>query len=160
MSRRKKTIKRRDIGVDPVYQNRLVMRFTNCLIRDGKKSIAQKVMYDALARVKEKTSEDPVHVFEMALQNVGPRLEVRPRRVGGASYQVPQEVRGERKVALAMRWIIGSAEKLPNKEFHTFAEKLASEFVAAAKGEGEAIRKRDVVHKMAEANRAFAHFRW
>lgn len=160
MSRRKKTIKRRDIGADPVYQNRLIMRFINRLIRDGKKSIAQKVMYDALDKIKEKTGEDPVRVFELALQNVGPRLEVRPRRVGGASYQVPQEVRGDRKVALAIRWIIGSASKLPNKEYHTFAEKLTQEFIAASKGEGEAIRKRDTIHKMADANRAFAHFRW
>lgn len=135
-------------------------RFINRLMRDGKKSVAQKVMYRSLELIKEKTGEDPVKVFEMALQNVGPRMEVRPRRVGGASYQVPQEVRGERKVALAIRWILAAAAKLPNKEFHTFAEKLAQEFIAASKGEGETIRKRDIMHKMAEANRAFAHFRW
>lgn len=161
MARRKSAkVLKRNIAPDPIYQNRLVARFINRLMRDGKKSTAQSVMYASLALIKEKTGEDPVKVFESALQNVVPRLEVRPRRVGGASYQVPQEVRGDRKVALAIRWILAAAKKLPNKEYHTFAEKLTQEFIAASKGEGEAIRKRDIVHKMAEANRAFAHFRW
>lgn len=161
MSRkRSKKVKKRELPLDPVFQNRLLTRFINRLMRDGKKSTAQHVMYSALDLIKEKTGEDPVKVFEMALRNISPRMEVRPRRVGGASYQVPQEVRGDRKVALAIRWILSAAQKLPNKEYHTFADKLAQEFIAASKGEGEAIRKRDIVQKMAEANRAFAHFRW
>lgn len=129
-------------------------------MRDGKKQAAEKVMYGCLALIAEKTKEEPVKIFETALQNVSPRMEVRPRRVGGASYQVPQEVRGDRKIALAIRWIIQAAHKLSSKEFRTFSEKLAQELTMAARGEGEAIRKRDIMHKMAEANRAFAHFRW
>lgn len=160
MSRRARVIKKRNISADPVFNSRLATRFINRLMRDGKRSVAQTVFYRSMALVKEKTNEDPIKVFEAALQNVGPRMEVRPRRVGGASYQVPQEVRGDRKVALAIRWILISAKKLSNKEFHTFAEKLAQEFIAASKNEGEAIRKRDIVQKMADANRAFAHFRW
>lgn len=161
MSRKRTAnVPKRVMEPDAVFQSRLVTRFINRIMHDGKKSVAQKQVYQALILVKEKTGEDPVRVFEAALQSVGPRVEVRPRRVGGASYQVPQEVRGDRKTALAIRWIVAAAKKLPNKEYHTFAEKLAQEFIAASKGEGEAIRKRDIVHKMAEANRAFAHFRW
>ena len=159
---RKGNVKKRvkSLSPDPVFENRLVTRFINRVMRDGKKTVAQKQVYLALDLVKEKTSENPVKVFELAIQNVGPRVEVKARRVGGASYQVPTEVRGDKRVALAIRWIIAAAAKLPNKEFHTFAEKLAQELIAASKGEGEAIRKRDGMHKMAEANRAFAHFRW
>lgn len=160
MSRRKRKIQKRVISQDAIYNNLLVSRFTNRLMRDGKKTVAQKVMHQCLKLIAEKTSEDPVKIFEAALQNVGPRMEVRPRRVGGASYQVPQEVRGDRRVALAIRWLIQSAKKLSSREFHTFSQKLAQEFMAAARGEGEAIKKRDMVLRMAEANRAFAHFRW
>lgn len=160
MSRRARKIKKRAHAADAVYTSKLVTRFINRLMHDGKKTVAQKVVYQCLELIKQKTNEDPIKVFELALSNVGPRVEVKARRVGGASYQVPQEVRGERKVALAIRWIMVAAKKLPNKEFHTMAEKLAQELIAASKGEGEAIRKRDIVHKMADANRAFAHFRW
>src|SRR3989344_2138558 len=160
MSRKRRVVKKRVPVADPVYNSKLVTKFINRLMHDGKKSVARGVMYDTLTKIKEKTDSDPLKVFELAMQNVGPRMEVRPRRVGGASYQVPQEVRGERKVALAIRWMITSAEKLSNKEYRKFSDKLAQEIIAASKGEGEAIRKRDVVHKMAEDNRAFAHFRW
>lgn len=127
---------------------------------DGKKSTAQTVVYQALENIKEATKEDPVQIFEKALQNVLPKMEVRPRRVGGASYQVPVEVRGDRKEALAIRWIIAGAKSKPNKEFHTFAQKLAAELMDAANNTGLAIKKKDEVQRISAANRAFAHFRW
>lgn len=116
-------------------------------------------MYKALDIIKEK-GEDPVKVFETAIANIGPKMEVRPRRVGGASYQVPMEVRGDRRVSLALRWLVAFAQKRSNKEYKTYADKLAVELSDAAKGIGEAIKKRDTIHRMAEANRAFAHFKW
>jgi small subunit ribosomal protein S7 len=128
-------------------------------MRSGKKLTAQKIVYHALEIIKEK-GEDPIKIFETAINTVGPKMEVRPRRVGGASYQVPTEVRGDRRVALAIRWIIQFANKRSNKEYKTFADKLAVEFLEASKGQGEAIKRRDTVHRMAEANRAFAHFKW
>lgn len=144
---------------DPMYGNRLLGRFINRVMVDGKKSTAQKQVYNALELIKE-TGEDPIKTFELAVQNVGPKMEVKARRVGGASYQVPMEVRGDRRVSLAIRWMVGIARKRSNKEFKTFGHKLAAELTAAAKGEGEAIKKRDTIHRMAEANRAFAHFKW
>ena len=147
------------LAADPIYGNRLLTRFINRVMKSGKKSIAQDVVYKALDSIKEK-GEDPVKVFETAINNVGPKMEVKARRVGGASYQVPTEVRGDRRVALAMRWIIQFAKKRANKEYKTFAEKLAVELLDASKGQGEAIKKRDTMHRMAEANRAFAHFKW
>jgi small subunit ribosomal protein S7 len=128
-------------------------------MKDGKKSVAQKVVYTALDIVKEK-GEDPIKVLEAAISNVGPKQEVRPRRVGGASYQVPTEVRGDRRVSLAIRWIVQFANKRSNKEYKNFETKLASELIDASANAGEAIKKRDTVHRMAEANKAFAHFRW
>lgn len=125
----------------------------------GKKRIAEKLVYQALEIIKTK-GEDPLKTFELAVLNVGPKIEVKARRVGGASYQVPLEVRGDRKTALAMRWIVAFAQKRSNKEFHSFADKLAVELIDASKNQGEAIKKRDTVHRMAEANRAFAHFKW
>lgn len=157
---RKGKIEKRIINADPVYNSKLITRMVNRLMRDGKKTVAEKVVYNALDIIKEKTGQEPLHVFEVALQNVGPKIEVKARRVGGASYQVPTEVRGDRKMALAIRWTLAAAEKLPNREYKGFAAKLAQELIAASNNEGEAIRKRDVVHKMAEANRAFAHFRF
>jgi small subunit ribosomal protein S7 len=148
------------LAPDPVFNNLMVARLINRIMIDGKKTVAQRVIYASFEIMKQKTGQEGIKVFESAIANVGPKVEVRPRRVGGASYQVPTEVRGDRKVALAIRWILAAAKKLPNREFHTFAQKLAQEVVAASKGEGEAIKKRDAVHKMAEANRAFAHFRW
>lgn len=125
----------------------------------GKKRTAEIVVYKALEIIKEK-GEDPIKVFETAINTVGPKMEVKARRVGGASYQVPMEVRGDRRVSLAIRWIVQFAKKKSNKDFKSFAEKLASELTDGAKGQGEAIKKRDTVHRMAEANRAFAHFKW
>lgn len=144
---------------DPVYGNRLLTRFINRVMRSGKKQAAQAEVYKALDIIKEK-GEDPIKVFELAINTVGPKMEVKARRVGGASYQVPTEVRGDRRMALAMRWIVQFANKRSNREFHSFAQKLAVELTEAAKGQGDAVRKRDTVHRMAEANRAFAHFKW
>lgn len=144
---------------DPVYNNRLVTRLVNRVMQQGKKSTTEKIIYQAFDIVKAK-GEDPVKVFETAVGNVGPKMEVRPRRVGGASYQVPSEVRGDRRISLALRWIVEFAKKRSNKEYKGYAEKLAAELLDAAKGVGEAIKKRDTVHRMAEANRAFAHFKW
>lgn len=134
-------------------------KFINRIMRDGKKTVAEKLIYSTFDIITQK-SGDPVEVFERALQNVGPKQEVKARRVGGASYQIPMEVRGDRRMSLATRWIIQAAVKRPSAEFHTFPEKLAAELLDAADNKGEAIKKRDTVYKMAEANRAFAHFRW
>lgn len=144
---------------DPVYGNRLVTRFINRVMVHGKKQPAQTQVYKALELIKAK-GEDPLKVFETAIASAGPKMEVRARRVGGASYQVPTEVRGDRRVSLAMRWIAAFANNRSNKEYKTFAEKLAAELLDAAKGQGETIKKRDAVHRSAEANRAFAHFKW
>lgn len=144
---------------DPIYGNRLITRFINRVMKSGKKRTAELLVYRALDIIKEK-GEDPVKVFETAINTVGPKMEVKARRVGGASYQVPTEVRGDRRVALAMRWIIQFAGKRSNKEYKSFADKLAVELLEGAKGQGEAVKKRDTVHRMAEANRAFAHFKW
>lgn len=129
-------------------------------MRGGKKSIAEGLVYKALEQIKENTKQDPIQVFEKAVLNVSPKMEVRPRRVGGASYQVPSEVRGDRKESLALRWILASAAAKPNKEFKTFDKKLAAEILDAANGTGGAVKKKDDVQKTAAANRAFAHFRW
>jgi len=137
----------------------LITRFTNRLMYDGKKSTALRVIYDAMAIIKEK-NQNPVEVFENALKNVAPRMEVKSRRVGGANYQVPMEVRGDRKEALAIRWLIVAASGRPSTEYKTMAEKLAAEFMDAANNTGAAIKKRDDTHRMAEANKAFSHFRW
>lgn len=147
------------LDADPIYGNRLLARFINRIMISGKKRVAEQVVYKALEAIKEK-GEDPIKTFELAINTVGPKMEVRSRRVGGASYQVPTEVRGDRRVALAIRWIIQFAGKRSNREFHTFSEKLAVELMEGAKGQGEAIKKRDTVLRMAEANRAFAHFKW
>lgn len=156
--RSKKTYKK-VILPDPVYGNRLLTRLINRVMVSGKKTIAEAQVYKALDIIKGK-GEDPIKVFETAINNVGPKMEVRARRVGGASYQVPTEVRGDRRVALAIRWIVEFAKNRSNKEFHTYAEKLAVELLDASKNVGEAIKRRDTVHRMADANKAFAHFRW
>lgn len=144
---------------DPVYGNRLLGRFINRVMFDGKKSTAQKQVYQALDIIKAK-GEDPIRIFELAVNTVGPKMEVKARRVGGASYQVPMEVRGDRRVSLAIRWMVSMARKRSNKEFRSYGEKLAAELFDAANGQGEAIKKRDTMLRMAEANRAFAHFKW
>ena len=147
------------LTADPMYGNRLVTRFINRVMQSGKKSVAQALVYKALEIIK-KQGEDPIKILELAINTVGPKMEVRARRMGGASYQVPNEVRGDRRIALAIRWIVTFAKKRSNKEYKTFADKLAVELLEASKGVGEAIKKRDLVHRMAEANRAFAHFKW
>ncbi len=157
---RSKKIEKRIIDADPIYNSRLLAKFINKLMRDGKKSIAQTVVYKALDVIKEKSQQEALGVFEKALQNISPKMEVKPRRIGGASYQVPIEVRGDRKEALSIRWVLAGARARSNKEFHTFAEKLAAELMDAANNTGSAIKKRDDMQKVANANRAFAHFRW
>lgn len=141
-----------------MYQSKLVTKFINRLMRDGKKSVAEKVFYDCFELLKK--DGEPLQIFETAINNIGPKVEVKARRVGGASYQVPQEVRGERRITLAIRWIVEGARARSNKDFHTFSGKLAAEILEASKNEGSAAKKRDTVHRMAEANRAFSHFRF
>lgn len=155
--RHKKAVKR-PTNEDKLYQSKLVSKFINGLMKDGKKSIAEKVFYDAFELLKK--DGEPLTVFETAINNVGPKVEVKARRVGGASYQVPQDVRGDRRVSLAIRWIIEGARARSNSEFHHFSEKLAAEILDASKNEGSAVKKRDNVIRMAEANRAFGHFRF
>jgi len=156
---RKGPVKPREIQPDPLYKNRLVAKLINVSMRDGKKSVAQREVYRAFELIKEK-GEDPIKVFAKAIENIKPAMEVRPRRVGGAAYQVPIPVRGRRKESLAIRWLIAAARARPNSEFKTYAQKLSAEIIDAAKGEGGAVKKRQEVERIAEANRAFAHFRW
>ncbi|MBI5045029.1 MAG: 30S ribosomal protein S7 [Candidatus Levybacteria bacterium] len=156
--RHAKVIKRQT-PPDSIYGNVMVVKLINNIMKDGKKSTAEKRVYNAFDLIKQK-EQDPMQIFERALQNVGPKIEVKARRIGGANFQVPTEVRHDRRMALALRWIIEAARKRSNKEYHSFEEKLAAEFMAASNNEGEAIRKRDITLKQAEANKAFAHFRW
>lgn len=151
--------KRELLQPDPVYGNRLLTRFINRVMHSGKRSVAQSLVYKAFDVIQGK-GEDPIKTLEAAIANVGPKMEVRPRRVGGASYQVPIEVRGDRRIALAIRWIVAFANRRSNKEYKTYAHKLSAELLDASHGIGEAIKRRDTVHRMAEANRAFAHFKW
>jgi len=148
---------RRVIEPDSKYNSELVARFANRLMQHGKKSTALRVVYDSFDIIEERTKKPPLDVFEQAVKNVTPMLEVRPRRVGGATYQIPMEVRPERRMSLAIRWVLQSASQRPGK---SMAEKLASELMDAAAGQGASIKKRDDTHRMAEANRAFAHYRW
>ena len=150
-----KKIKKHLIAPDPVYNNIIVARFINQIMRRGKKTIARKIVYSAFDIIKEKTKKDPLEVFEAALRNAAPTLEVKPKRVGGATYQVPVEVKGERKMALAMRWIILGAKSRKGKPMR---EKLAAELIDANNNAGWAVKKKTDTHRMAEANRAFAHF--
>lgn len=157
---RKGQAKLRKVNPDPIYSNIVISKLVNRSMRDGKKSVAQKEIYRAFEIIKEKTKEDALKVFSEALENIKPTMEVRPRRVGGAAYQVPISVRGPRRESLAIRWLIAAANAKPNSEFHTYAEKLAAEIIDAAKAEGAAVKKRQDMERVAEANRAFAHFRW
>ena len=156
MSRRRKAIKRQ-VMPDPKFKDIIISKFTSCIMLDGKKSTAEKIVYGALDFVNEKTKSDPLALFHEALKNVKPQIEVRSRRVGGATYQVPVEVRSDRSQALALRWIMEATRKRKNK---SMAEKLYSEILDASQNKGSAIKKREDTHKMAEANKAFAHFRW
>ncbi len=157
---RSKKAPKKILPQDPIYGSRLITRFINKVMSDGKRSIAQKLVYEALDEIKEQSKQEPLAIFEKAILTVAPKMEVRPRRVGGASYQVPVEVRGDRKEALAIRWLIAGARAKSNKEFHSFGKKLAAELMDAANGTGWAIKKRDDMQKSAQANRAFSHFRW
>jgi small subunit ribosomal protein S7 len=154
---RKKRVIKREILPDPKFHDVLVTKFINNLLRRGKRSIAESIFYDALDIIEEKTKETGMDIFKKALENVQPMLEVKSRRVGGSTYQVPVEVRASRREALAMRWLISYAKARSEK---TMADKLAGEMIAAANGEGAAVKKREDTHRMAEANKAFAHFRW
>lgn len=148
------------IDPDPIYQSRLVAKLINRSMKDGKKSVVQAQVYKAFDIIKEKSGEDPIKVFNQAIENVKPTMEVRARRVGGAAYQVPNAVRGPRRESLGIRWLIGAANSRSNSEYHSYGEKLAAEILDAVKGEGVAVKKRLDIEKVAEANRAFAHFRW
>lgn len=152
-------VKTRKVEPDPVYKNKLVTKLINRAMKDGKKGAAEKQIYRAFEIIKEK-EEDPIKVFTAAMDNIRPEMEVRPRRIGGAAYQVPMPVKGSRKDALAIRWLIGAARARSNSEFKTFGDKLAVEIMESAEGEGAAVKKRADMERMAEANRAFAHFRW
>jgi small subunit ribosomal protein S7 len=157
MPRRREVPKRRIIP-DPKFNDKLISKFVNTLMYGGKKAVAEGILYGALDVVKDRyKEEEPLEVFRKALDNVKPKLEVKSRRVGGATYQVPVEVRPERRVALAMRWIVTYARERGEK---TMRERLAAEFIDAAQGRGNAVKKKDDTHKMADANKAFAHYRW
>lgn len=154
---RKKRNFKREYAQDPRYENQLVGRFINQVMQDGKKTTAEKIVYGAFEKIKKETKQEPLVVFDQALRNAAPLLEVRSRRIGGANYQVPVEVRGERKITLAIRWILQATRSRKGKPMHV---KLAEELIAASKNEGTAIKKKLDTHRMAEANKAFAHFAW
>jgi len=155
---RRKHKKRGEISQDAIYNSQKVSKFVNYIMQEGKKNTARKIVYGALESIKEKAKvENPLEIFDAALKNTAPNMEVRSRRVGGANYQVPVEVRPERRSALSMKWIILAARSKKGKPMHL---KLAEEILAASKNEGEAVKKRENTHKMAEANKAFAHFAW
>ncbi len=154
---RKREVKRREIRKDPKYHDLLIAKFINGIMRRGKKSVAERIFYQALDIIRDRTHSDPAKIFKQAMDNVKPLIEVRPRRVGGATYQVPVEVRPARKTALSIRWIIGYAKQRSEK---TMEEKLSGELIDAANNRGASIKKKEDTHKMAEANKAFAHYRW
>jgi len=148
---------RREVLPDPKYGSRLVAKFVNIMMIRGKKSTAERIMYDALASIEDRAKQDPLKMFKTAIDNVKPAVEVKSRRVGGSTYQVPVEVRPDRRTSLSMRWIIGAARRRPER---SMAEKLSAELLDAANNRGTAVKKREDTHKMAEANKAFAHYRW
>ena len=154
---RKRVIEKREVLPDPKYNSKLISKFINVVVKEGKKSVAERICYGALDIIKKKTGSDPLKVFKTAVENVKPLVEVKPRRVGGATYQVPVEVRAHRRIALAFRWIINFARQRAEK---TMQEKLAAELLDASNNTGSSIKKKEDTHKMAEANKAFAHFRW
>jgi small subunit ribosomal protein S7 len=154
---RRREVPQRVVSPDAKYESKLVSKFIKSIMRDGKKSVAEAVFYDAFDIIEKKTNETPVKVFERAIDNVKPFIEVKSRRVGGSTYQIPTEIRPARKTALGIRWIIGFARKRPEKGM---SNKLAGEFLDAANGRGASVKKKEDTHKMAEANKAFAHYRW
>lgn len=154
---RKGPVPKRDVLPDPVYNSKIVTRFVNKVMMQGKKGVAESIVYDAFDIIREKTGKDPLEVFETALKNVMPVLEVRARRVGGANYQVPVEVRADRKLSLGIRWLVNYSRLRGEK---TMRERLAAELLDASNNTGAAVKKKEDTHKMAEANKAFAHYRW
>ena len=154
---RRRVAQKRKIIPDPKFNDILVARFINCILNEGKKGLAETIFYKALDNIQEKAKEEPLRVFRKAIENAAPLLEVRSRRVGGATYQVPVEVRESRRQALSMRWVIQNARSRPGR---TMAEKLTGELMDAFNNSGGAVKKKDEVHRMAEANKAFAHYRW
>ena len=154
---RRTEVPKREVLPDPVYNSQLVSKFVNAIMMDGKKTIAERILYDALELVEEQTGEDPMKVFKKAVESVKPAVEVKSRRVGGSTYQVPIEVRPNRRLALSFRWLLESAKRRGEK---TMKQKLAGELMDAAENRGAAIKKREDTHRMAEANKAFAHYRW
>ena len=154
---RKRRAVKRDVLADPIYNSKLVTKLINRIMIDGKKGVAQTIFYDAMKIVEEKTGKDPMDVLNKALENIKPALEVKSRRVGGANYQVPIEVRPDRSQALGLRWLVQYARL---RGGHSMAENLANELIDAANGTGAAVKKREDTHRMAEANKAFAHYRW
>ena len=154
---RKGPVTKRDVLPDPVYGSKLLTRFINKIMLDGKKGVAERIVYDAFDLVRAKTGKDPLEVFDAAMQNVMPLLEVRARRVGGANYQVPVEVRADRKTTLGIRWLVNYSRLRGER---TMYERVSGEIMDASNGTGAAVKKREDTHKMAEANKAFAHYRW
>ena len=154
---RKKRAVRRDVLPDPIYKSKVVTKLINRIMLDGKKGVAEKILYEAFEEVKTKTGQDPVSVFEKALENIKPQLEVKSKRVGGSNYQVPVEVSETRSQTLGLRWLVNYARL---RGGHTMADNLADEIIDASNGTGNAVKKREDTHRMAEANKAFAHYRW
>jgi small subunit ribosomal protein S7 len=154
---RRKVAKRREVLPDPIYNSTMVTKFINCMMWDGKKSLSERIFYNAMKKIAEKTGEDPLKVFRKAIENVSPVLEVKSRRIGGATYQVPVEVNQDRRNTLAIRWIVQSAR---NRNEKTMEDRLVGELIDAMNNRGGAVKKKEDVHKMAEANRAFAHYRF
>ncbi len=154
---RRREVPKREILPDPLYNSQLVTKFVNVVMHDGKKSVAEQLLYRALRLIEERTQEDPMKVFKKAVDNVKPQVEVKSRRVGGSTYQVPIEVRPSRRLALSMRWLIAAAKARGEK---TMDVRLANEFMDAAQNRGNAMKKKDDTHRMAEANKAFSHYRW
>ena len=156
MPRRARVV-HRETPPDPRFGSRSLAKFINKVMVGGKKSLAERIVYTAFDRVEAQARQNPLDIYEQAMRNVTPVLEVKPRRVGGATYQVPVEIRGDRRVSLAMRWLIGAARNRPGR---SMAEKLASEILDASRGQGATVKRKDDTHRMAEANKAFAHYRW
>ena len=154
---RRAIIQRRELTPDPKYGSRLVAKFINTMMTAGKRSLAERMMYQALDLIGDRAKQDPLKLFKQAVDNVKPALEVKSRRVGGSTYQVPVEVRPERRTSLSMRWLVGFSRKRPEK---TMQERLAAELLDAANNRGASVKKREDTHRMAEANKAFAHYRW
>ena len=154
---RKGFVERRQVPPDAIYSSELVEKFVNCLMWDGKKSTSETIFYSALEKIQERTKDDPLRVFKKAVENTKPLMEVKTRRVGGANYQIPIEVNPDRRVSLSIRWLIGFARRRGEK---SMSERLAGELLDAFNGRGAAIKRKEEVHRMAEANRAFAHYRW